>query len=132
MFQPPPVPPGTESWGERYGPIGVVAALALAALIFSLIQFLRERKEDRTQAAKAAAEHDKQVAALYDKIVTIARENNEQNAKLNAEHNLRYQSLLERTMQDNRSNIEILRAQNAATTDALSALVRKLQRGGDG
>lgn len=120
MYQPPPIPPGTESWAERYGPIGVVALLALSALIIALRNVFAERKEDRTKAAAAQAEHDKQIRELYDRIVALAREND-----------TRYQALLERTIQENRANIETMRIQGTASTEALRALLGKVQRGGE-
>jgi hypothetical protein len=140
------LPPGTESWGERYGAIGVVAALALAALILALRQFLLERREDRGRLAKEQEEHDKRVEALQAKLVETVSTNHQQTLRLLAEQQQiheqrlaserqaseqRFSSMLERHMTETRSNADQLRALNAATTDALKAVARKISRGAD-
>jgi hypothetical protein len=126
MLQPSPLQvPGTETWAERYGPIGVVALLAIAALILALRQFLKERSEDRTRIEVAL----KREALLNDKIVEIVRENHRETLalteELNTRHEVRYQALLERTMQENRTAAEALRAREAASTEIMRSLLSK-------
>lgn len=125
------IPPGTESWGERYGVIGVVAAIALMALALGLRTLLAERKEDRTRIEREQAEHDKLVAALNEKIVEVVRDGHRETLKLLGDqqiaHEQRYQALLDRTMSETSRNAESLRAQNQATVEALKGLVRRLK-----
>lgn len=115
------MPPGTESWGERYGVIGVVAMLALAALALGLRQFLVERKADRDR-----------VTGLHDQLVETVREGHRETLKLLADqqqaHEARYQALLDRHMGETRQHAEALRAQSTATVEALNGVVKKLSR----
>lgn len=126
-----PLPPGTESWAERYGVIGVVALLALAALILGLRQFLNERKEDRDRQAKEQEAHDQQVSALNAKLVETVAANHRETLKIVAElqdkHEARYGALLERHMGDSGKHAEALRAQSAAVTDVLRSVVAKIR-----
>lgn len=140
------VPPGTESWGERYGAIGVVAALALAGLLLALRTFFNDRKEERTRVEREQADHDKLVTALNDRLVETQREGHRETLKLlsdqqtaheqrfqamQAAHEQRYQALLDRMMTETSRNAEALRANNQATVEALKGLTKRL-RGPDG
>jgi len=129
----PMVPPGTESWAERYGPIGVVAALALAALILAIRQLLLDRNADRQRANKLQEMLDTTASAQNARLVEVVRESNremlERLAAQQAANDTRYQALLERSMAESRENATALRAQNAAVTDALNGMVKKLSRG---
>jgi hypothetical protein len=128
------IPPGTESWAERYGVIGVVAALALAALALGLRALMAERKEDRTRIEREQVSHDEHVAALNEKIVEVVREGQRETLKLLTDqqtaHENRYQALLDRTMRENSENAQALRAQNQATTEALKGVVKRLKPDG--
>jgi hypothetical protein len=142
MYQPQPLPPGTESWGERYGVIGVVAALALTGLALALRTFLNERKEERTRVERDQADHEKLVTALNEKLVEVAREGHRETLKLlsdqqtaheqrfqamQAAHEQRFQALLDRTMSESRENAAALRALNQTTADALNGVVKRLK-----
>jgi hypothetical protein len=133
MYQPPPLPPGTDSWPERYGPIGVVALLALAALAFALKTFFADRKEERTRAEREQADHDKLVADLHAKLVETQRESHRETLRLLADqqnaHEQRYQALLDRHMTETSRTAEALRAQSQSTAEALKGLVRRLKDG---
>lgn len=126
-------PPGTESWAERYGAIGVVAALALAALIIGLRQFLVERREDRTSQAKGQEAHDRQIAELHAQMVKAVRDGHQETLKLLADqqdkHDKRYQELLERHITQSRQQADALQGQSQAMLEAFKGLVRKIRGG---
>jgi hypothetical protein len=117
------MPPGTESWGERYGVIGVVAALSIMGIVLGLRSILNERREDRER-----------VTALQTKLVESGQEAHREALKLIAElqqhHDDRYSALLERHIGETGKYAEALREQSAATTAALSGLVKKISSRG--
>lgn len=126
-------PPGTESWVERYGPIGLVALLALSALIIGLRQILAERREDRSTQAKGQEAHDRQIAELHGQMVKAVRDGHQETLKLLADqqdkHDKRYQELLERHITQSRQQSDALTAQSQAMLEAFKGLVRKIRGG---
>lgn len=127
-----PLVPGTQSWAEQYGPIGVVAALAVAALVLWLKVYFSQQKEDRDRQNKAEDEANRRSNATNDKLVeTITghhRETLELVASMTREFEQRYQVLLDRHIGETRSNADALRANSTATAEALSGLVKKLSK----
>lgn len=127
MLQPTPPGftfiPGTESWGERYGVIGVVATIALLALWLGVRALLAERREDRQQ-----------VNALNAKLVETVQQGHREAlglvADLQKAHDLRYSALLERHIGETGKYADTLREQAAATTAALAGLVKKISSRG--
>lgn len=130
-----PVTPGTESWGQQYGPIGVIAALAIAILILWVRQLFIQQREDKQRQNQESDEQAKRITALSDRLVETVtsshRETLELIANVTRENEQRYQALLDRHIAETRSNAEALRAQSTATTEALSGLVKKLSKTAD-
>lgn len=136
MFQPPPVAPGTESWGERYGVIGVVAMLALTVLLMVGRQVLKERAEDRVKrdenTKRLEKERDealKRESDLNERIVEIVRESHRETLALTGEMNSRYHALLERTNKENREVVTSLQDRDRANTEVMRSLLRRARDG---
>ncbi len=127
-----PLAPGTESWGQQYGPIGVVAAVAIAMLILWVVKLFGQQKDDKDRQNKAEDDATKRNTALSDKIVEIVtahqREMLDLVASLTRENEQRYQVLLGRHIDETRANAEALRAMNTATAAALNGVVTKLSK----
>lgn len=115
--------PGTETWGQTYGPIGVVAAVLLViAIIGGKALFTRWREDSE------------RVTALNEKLVeTVQTAHREAIALVvdsQKQHETRYEVLLERHIAETGRYADALREQSAATTAALSGLVKKISSRG--
>jgi len=127
-----PAVSGTESWGAQYGPIGVVAALAIAALVIWILKLFSERKEDKDRQNRESDDANKRITVLSDKLVETMgahhRETLDLVATLTRENETRYQVLLDRHIAETRQHADALRAQSTATAEALSGMVKKLSK----
>lgn len=139
----PNIPSGsaaTLTWWEHYGPIGVVAGLALAALAFVVKYYLNEKREreKREEAQRAALQAmiDAQQASL----VTLNRQmvemvqtaHDETMSLLNQQrddHERRFQALLERHMTMTDKWSEKTQEIAAVVSKAIESLSRRLGGG---
>lgn len=130
--------PGTESWGDKYGAIGVIAAVLLVALAFIGRMILGERAKDRADsqaridrelATKEAqiAERERAVAELNAKLLQVVQANHTQTLEMlndqREAHDKRYQELLE-AQRDAEADT---RALAAATVKAVQSLTEKIK-----
>lgn len=141
------MPPGTPppSWWEQYGPIGIVALIALSALVMAVRQYLKERSEEQALKARTIAEQAKLIQDLQGQLVALAqgahrealasaKESHEGTLEmmstLRAEHEDRFQALLERHI----AATELARDKTLelanAVTGTLQAVSRKMTGGG--
>jgi hypothetical protein len=136
MLQPAPfiMVPGTETWGEKYGVIGIVAAMSLLGIILGLRTIFAERRDDRQLLNTANAKLvDLQTAAnakLVESVQQSHREALELVADLQSKHDERYGALLKQHMEETSRYAEALREQSAATTNALAGITKKISSRG--
>ncbi len=121
-MQPTPpfiVLPGTENWAQQYGVVGTIAAIALVAIAIVARSWLTERREDRQRIIDLTAK-------LVESGQTSHRESLGLVVDLQKQNDERYGALLERHTAETGRYAEALREQSAATTAALSGLVKKI------
>lgn len=124
-------------WWEQYGPIGVLALLAVGALYMAVRHYLTER---RAEAAKLEREKialqtmiDEQRRSLADlntKLVEVVQRNHTETLQLldsqRSDHEERFQALLERhilTMEASREKTVELAG---SVTQALQSIAKKM------
>ncbi len=128
--------PGTETWGERYGVIGIVAAMSLLGIIMGLRTIFAERRDDRSALNTANRQlqelQNASAAKLIESVQQSHREALALVADLQSKHDERYGVLLDRHIGETSKYAEQLREANLATTQALAGLVKKVSsRGAD-
>lgn len=139
----PPTPPA--SWWEQYGPIGVVALIALSALYMAIRQYLKERSEDQAAKKATIAEQAKLIQDLQAQLVTLAQsahrealasakasheETLQMMSELRGEHEERFQALLERHIAATETARDKTLELANAVTIALQSVSRKMSGGG--
>lgn len=91
---------GSETWVEQYGPIGLVAALSLAALWLGVRTYLREATERQRTLEAALAAQRASLDELNGRLVETVQRNHDETLELLADQRReaddRYQVLLDR------------------------------------
>lgn len=142
MIQPdvvPAHPVPNVSWWEQYGPIGVLAGLLLAALVFIVVRVvLRGWEADKVKTAadfaakeNALAEREKTVRELQAQVVEILQENHKETLRLldeqRKEYEGRYQELLDASLADARSSRDQIHAVTLKVSRAFESVGKKIR-----
>ena len=124
------VGPEASSWPEKYGPIGVVAILGVAGVVWGLRRYVAEREaiDGREVAERSAMQ--KAVADLNAKLVETVQHNHLEAIGLLAaqreDHESRYQALLQQHITtSDRARAEVIELANSVTK-ALGSIARKI------
>jgi hypothetical protein len=134
--------PGPDpTWWEQYGPIGVVAFLAISALVMAVRHYLVERREerDRIDREKQALqimvdEQRRSLAQINDRLIEIVQVNHKETLTLleeqRADHEERYQALLEKHIASSDMAREKTAELAGAVTKAFQSMAKKIHAGG--
>ena len=136
----PSIPSGSD-WWEKYGAVGFVAFLALAALAYGLRHYLTEKSAEakRVEAEKAALRQmiegqQRSLEALNRQMVEMVQTAHEETLELmdqqRDDHEKRFQALLERHMQMTEKWAEKTQEIAAVVAKTIDSLSRKLRDGG--
>lgn len=122
--------PGTETWGQQYGVIGVVATLLLLAFVLGLRAVFAERRSDRQTLNDVQRALVELQSASSAKLVESVRQSHSEAlalvADLQSKHDERYGALLNRHIEETSKYADALREANAATTSALAGITKKI------
>lgn len=132
----PTIVPNGSSWWDRYGAIGAVAFLALAALYWIVRNYLVERKEEKARAdrEKVASEtmlenQRKSLAELNAKLLEVVQRNHTETLELleaqRTDHEERFTALLDRHIASSETSRERTLELAGAVTKALQSIARK-------
>lgn len=131
-----PILPNGDSWWDRYGAIGAVAFLALAALYWIVRNYLAERREEKARAEREKTAYEtmlenqrKSLADLNAKLLEVVQRNHTETLELleaqRSDHEERFTALLERHIASSDLSRERTLELAGAVTKALQSIAKK-------